>query len=324
MYVYGWGVPIDQTKGISLLSQAAQQNDAEAENDLGDYYLGTSGYTQAVPWFNEAAQQGVANAEAMAGEAYVFGDGVARDEARGVALLQKGAAQNDLDAVNDLGLAYKYGLGVSVDYGRAVSLFRQAALAGNPHAASNLGSMYQFGQGVPLDYSQAIYWFKMSDTPNCSCGDNSLGYMYANGIGVPHDDAQAFSWYMNSAKKRRSRRCGETKDFPRAARYYEASAAQGDAEALVNLGYQYETGEGVPQSYETEFELALITKSLIKGPSIMREKATGWLQQHGGIYDPSLNALNAPRRWTLWYIGFALAAILLIYGMAKIIQRGVR
>jgi len=400
MYDSGLGVPQNTNRAYALLTQAAAQNNAQAEDDLGNDARDNGNGPQAVKWFTAAADQGVADAQWQLGNMEVFGaEGIKTNQRQGVIWLRSAAAQQNSNAENDLGLAYRYGWGVTPDYDQAMALFHQAAAAGNPHADSNIGSMYQFGEGVPIDYQQAIYWFKQSDKPDCACGDNNLGYMYSNGIGVPQDDAQAFKWYMKSAEKgddggaeavgkmyfygqgvpqdyanavrwlqpaalagyARAQRLmgdayyfgeGEAKNPGLAAVYWAQSASHGDVEAIVSLGYLYETGNGVPQNYQKDFELALIAKSLIHGPDIImvgtpdedsrlsdahisadlphltqaqveaaRARAAAWLQRYHAAYDPELNSINAPTPPSIWRWYDALPVILLLYGVAKFLQR---
>ena len=66
------------------------------------------------------------------------GKGVAKDEKRAVAWLQKAAEKGEPMAMNDLGSMYEHGRGVAQDSTKAITWYRRAAALGNEDANATL------------------------------------------------------------------------------------------------------------------------------------------------------------------------------------------
>jgi TPR repeat protein len=62
LYVKGQGVPLDHTKGIVLLRNAADHNDSDAQYNLGWAYESGTGVPkdtqEAIKWYGKAADRG--------------------------------------------------------------------------------------------------------------------------------------------------------------------------------------------------------------------------------------------------------------------------
>ena len=67
-------------KRLNLITKAAEQNHAWAQNDLGNIYLGTSdvpiNYEKALYWLKKAAEGGLGTAQANLGLMYINGQGM--------------------------------------------------------------------------------------------------------------------------------------------------------------------------------------------------------------------------------------------------------
>ena len=77
--------------------------------------------------------------------------------------------------------------------------------------------MYYNGWGVPIDNAQALSLFRLGASMGGPRSADLAGDIYYFGNGVPID-------------------------YGLAKKYYQQAAWQGDTNALVNLGYMYETG----------------------------------------------------------------------------------
>jgi TPR repeat protein len=80
MLIRGLGGPRDVSRGIDLCRAAAGAGDANAQTDLGDYYMGAGGILppdmiQARGWYEKAAVQGQAKAAFNLAVIYWNGDG---------------------------------------------------------------------------------------------------------------------------------------------------------------------------------------------------------------------------------------------------------
>lgn len=106
-----------------------------------------------------AAAQGNPKAEAQLGEMLLRGDGVAKDSARGVQLLEKAARVGNSAAAFRIGMLLANGEhGVAKDPERALAYFRGAAAGGEKEAFFNIGAAYGSARGVKRDYGEALGW----------------------------------------------------------------------------------------------------------------------------------------------------------------------
>ena len=223
-----------------VLAQTVEQNDAEAQNDLGfRYWSGQSvpqDYTEAVKWYRKAAEQDFANAQFNLGVCYDNGEGVAKDEVEAVKWYRKAAEQNFAAAQFNLGICYlrgqgvaknevegvkwhrkaadrvtpmlEYALGlrcysgqgVAKDNVKAVQWYHKAAEQGHAEAQCWLGFCYTKGQGVARDYVQAVKWFRKAADQDYADAQYWLGFCYAKGQGVAKDEAEAVKWFRKAAE----------------------------------------------------------------------------------------------------------------------------
>lgn len=110
-----------------------------------------------------AAATGNPRAEAALGELLLRGDGLPRDDARALALLEKSARAGHGPAAFRLGFLLSRGEnGAARDPARAVAYFRAAAAAGEPEAFFNLGAAHANGRGVKRDYAEALAWLTVA------------------------------------------------------------------------------------------------------------------------------------------------------------------
>jgi TPR repeat protein len=119
-------------------------------------------YVQAASWYRKAAEQGNADAQYDLGDFYLFGHGVPVDYARGMMWLRKAAEQGYPSAQTDLAHFYLTGKFVPQDYAQAVSWYRKAAERGNPDGQAGLAALYEDGQGVSQSYSEAYFWMSLA------------------------------------------------------------------------------------------------------------------------------------------------------------------
>jgi hypothetical protein len=107
----------------------------------------------------EAAKKGNPKAEAQLGEMLLRGEGIDKDEARAVALLEKAARAGHSAAAFRIGMLLANGdNGVTKDPARALAYFRAAAAGGEKEAFFNIGANYASARGVKRDYSEALAW----------------------------------------------------------------------------------------------------------------------------------------------------------------------
>jgi TPR repeat protein len=107
----------------------------------------------------QAAEKGNPKAQAQLGEMVLRGDGIPKDEARGVALIEKAARAGNSAAAFRIGMLLVNGeSGVAKDPERGLAYFRAAAAGGEAEAFFNIGAAYSSGRGVKRDYAEALGW----------------------------------------------------------------------------------------------------------------------------------------------------------------------
>jgi S1-C subfamily serine protease len=115
-----------------------------------------------VKWFRKAAEQNEAEAQYNLGVCYANGEGLAKDPVQAVKWYRKAAEQNYALAQNNLGLCYYDGAGVSKNAFQAVLWWRKAADRGLALAQYNVGCRYVIGEGVSKNLTEAYRWFRLA------------------------------------------------------------------------------------------------------------------------------------------------------------------
>lgn len=107
----------------------------------------------------QAAARGNPRAETQLGEMLLRGDGVTKNETRGIALLEKAARAGQAPAAFRIGMLLAHGeSGVANDPARALDYFRAAAAGGEAEAFYNIGAAYASARGVKRNYAEALGW----------------------------------------------------------------------------------------------------------------------------------------------------------------------
>lgn len=120
---------------------------------------GGGGSWENLAELQRAAQKGNPKAEAQLGEMLLRGDGIAKDETRAVALLEKAARAGHSGAAFRIGMLLANGEhGVVKDPTRALAYFRAGAAGGEAEAFFNIGAAYASARGVKRDYAEALGW----------------------------------------------------------------------------------------------------------------------------------------------------------------------
>ena len=130
---------------VAAVRAAAEQDDADAQMDLGCMYLTGQGVlqddAQAVEWLLRAAEQGHGTAQAYLGVLYANGRGVLRDDAQAAQWFQR-FTEGNADLQFELGDRYANGRDLPQDDTQAAQWFRRAAELGHVEAQFNLGLLY--------------------------------------------------------------------------------------------------------------------------------------------------------------------------------------
>ena len=231
-------------KLLADIRAKAERGDAQSQYELGQAFVfGDLGVAmdevEAVKWFRKAAEQNYAEAQDNLGSCYTFGDGVATDYVEAAKWYRKSAEQNLAKAQFNLGLCYENGRGVATDYVEAVNWYRKSAEQNFAASQSNLGGCYDKGQGVKKDEVEAVKWYRKAAKQNYAMAEFNLAACYATGRGVAKDDVEAMKWCRKAAEQnyasaqsnlgaRYATGDGVAKDYVEAYKWRLLAAAQGN------------------------------------------------------------------------------------------------
>ncbi len=207
----GWShliVLADQADFIEQLKKAADGNDAEAQNVLGELNAHGWGmktdYAQALSWYHKSADNGFITALRNIGMVYEMGYGVPHNYNEAVKWFKQAAPKNDAAAEEALGKAYQEGWGVTKNYATSLSHYKRALELGEADAQNDMGWLYQHGLGVVKNDQKARECYEKAAVEGNANAANNLGFMYHTGEGTDKDEKQALKWYLQGAN------CGNT------------------------------------------------------------------------------------------------------------------
>ena len=268
------GVTRDMTEAVKWFRKAAEQNDPEAQYNLGFCYAdnvavslinfvvpNTSGKgvvkdkVETVKWFRKAAEQNYAKAQFILGVCYEDGEGVAKDYAEAVKWYHRAAEQNyaldqfklfyyysDEGAAKDEVEAYKWWLLGNAEAKKTTAklakLTKSQVFIVTPTLRKEL-SPEQFAEGK----RRADNWLKQHNGQASNAQTNNA-------------TREQYQEYMVKAEKGDAKaqftlgNCyylgqGVTKDYVEAVKWYRKAAEQNNADAQANLGLCYYNGDGV-------------------------------------------------------------------------------
>jgi len=189
---------------------------------------------------------------------YFKGEGVTKDYARVLEIVNPLANQGNTRAMNRLGTLYTHGLGVPKNYAKALELLQKSADKGYAGAQSNLGDAYFSGNGVLKNFAKAAKWYQKAADQGIAVAQNNLGILYFDGNGVPKNFAKAAEWYQKAADQGLDvaqlnlggmyyKGDGVPMNFAKAAEWTQKAADQGNINAQAALGDLYLDGNGVPK-----------------------------------------------------------------------------
>jgi TPR repeat protein len=123
---------------LAEIKIAAEKGDAEAQNKLGDAYLGRLNFSSAAEWFEKAANQGIVDSQWRLGQILLNGRPKVAEGSIAV-------PANKTEGIRWLLIAANQGLG---------------------SAQLDIGNCYETGNGVKQDYIEAYKWYKLGTAHN--------------------------------------------------------------------------------------------------------------------------------------------------------------
>ncbi|XP_030833551.1 protein sel-1 homolog 3 isoform X2 [Strongylocentrotus purpuratus] len=160
--------------------------------ETGDYFK----------WLKYQAKQGVADAQINLARMYYHGTaGVQRDMAAAAQLYRLNAEQNPADPIAqyDYAVLHLRGQGVEKDEEKGMDYLNKSAALGHAPAYTALG---WYKLNFDQDDTAAAYYFEKGDALGHRDAAHNLGFMYLFGRypGQPVDRMKAFEYYLKAAK----------------------------------------------------------------------------------------------------------------------------
>lgn len=115
------------------------------------------------------------------------------------------AKSGDKEAMLRVGEAYMQGNGVAADTAKGLEWIRKSANKGFSEAMYVLAQTHSAGLGVPMNLEKAFEWYEKSANAGYVAGQYQLGLSYARGIGVAENNQKAREWLMKASKNGYSR-----------------------------------------------------------------------------------------------------------------------
>ena len=158
----------------------------------------TIGETQDKPFkeFVELAEQGDANVQSQLAGMYFFGDGVPKDDIKGLLMYRDAAKQGDVRAQYMLGVIFS--MDDVQNYKEALKWHAKAAEQNFASAQFQIGRMYSRGKGVLEDDEKTICWFKKAADQGHRDAQYHMGELYIKGQRVERDLKRAKYWIEKS------------------------------------------------------------------------------------------------------------------------------
>lgn len=194
------GVSVSVPQAMGWYFKAASQDMTEAQWRLGVMLLddvtragGKRSPQQAFQWLSRAATGGNVEAQCRAGLMLLDGDGVTKDAAAGIALLERAALENHAGAQFALGYRLCRGEDVGQDLARGMQCLLAATKQDHANAMFHLALILENGVGcdAPMPELAARMYTRALLRLNHYPAANYLGILYAKGSGVERDPQMA-------------------------------------------------------------------------------------------------------------------------------------
>ena len=274
-------------EAYTLAQQEAQQGDAAAQFRLGWMHANGRGTVpndrRAVEWYSKAAEQGHAAAQCNLGWMYGQGRGVEIDDEQAAYWFERAATQDDNMARYWLAVAAEQGNDSAAEYlihlaEKVLTDWYHQTAGISPLAEPATGHYYdmtfdgdldyyplgiQHREGWELldDYHQSLVWIERHPAPEPPVTNEPVTRTTDLWIDPIADENDNDAWYYPDLTCRENH--GLQQDdagyrravnhfayaAQQAAASFEQAAKQGNADAQYQLGFMYETGQGVEQDY---------------------------------------------------------------------------
>jgi TPR repeat protein len=275
-------------KAFEWLKRSAEQGFPVAEFDAAISYFGQSGWVvidvdqqKGLEYLQRAAEHDWTSAQYKLGMLYVAGKLLSPDSSKAIKYLQKAADKGGPRSQYELAQLYAEGIGEPRSTADSpVALLRRSATNGYAPAFHALAEHYRTGLGVAVDYVQAIRYYKAARDANEKAGADSTDSA---------DDV--FSLVDENLQPQPDAGPGWTA-FARVLSVYLKATERSDANAMIQLGEWYLTGQFTPQDpvvayywFDRAANLGAVT-AVEKRDSIKAKLRPEQLEQAAKLHEP--------------------------------------
>ena len=249
----------------------------------------------------EAAHQGAPEAQAELARRLLTESPNARNNRRALILLRKSAAQRSPAGLHLLALLHLRGQGMKKNPAEGVRLLEEAAYLGSAAAQTDLAKALALGIGTAKDEGKALYWLRLAAAQGDNASALSAGRMYRDGLGTLRNEREAQKWLEQAARAgipaaqfelAELLRRGDIslRDIPGARRWMREAAFSGIVEAQLRIGIASWSGAGGAVDQREAVRWRAAEGGSTKAASML----AGFLMTGNGL------PLSLPRAWTLF------------------------
>jgi len=182
-----------------------------------------------------------------------------------------------------LGFGYAAGQTLSRDLPKAVTHFRNAAQKGYAPAEAMMGLHYRQGLGVEADTDQAIAWYRKAAGHGHEGAKQNLRQIEANARDQKAQPALPGQKLFDECK-----RLYKAGDQAGAVKPCLAAAQAGNHWAQLQIGYQYEFAEGLPENFVEA--VRWYAKSANQGNSVAQRNLGQMYEDGAGVREDWVTA----------------------------------
>lgn len=163
-YLYGTGVPRNETRGLDLIKQSAQSGIAPAQYVYGSaLWDGKYGLSQNLKdgfdWIHKAAESNVSDAQLLLGTFYRDGKSVPVNGAMALLWLKRAAEGKNAKAYLPLAEIYYAGVIVKQSTQESMEWAAKGAALGIPGCQRMLGTLYSDKRSADRNTDEAVKWY---------------------------------------------------------------------------------------------------------------------------------------------------------------------
>lgn len=227
----------------------------------------------------------------------------ARKNRRALLLLRKSAAARSPEGLHLLGLLHLRGQGLKRDPAEGVRLLEEAAFLGSLPAQTDLAKAHALGVGTPKDEAKALYWLRLAAARGDAASALAAGRMYRDGLGAGKDDEAAAGWLERAARaglpaaqyelaELLRRRDAGARDPAKSRRWMREAAFSGIVEAQFRIGVASWSGAG--GAVDQREAVRWLCRAAEGGSAKAAAMLAGFLMTGNGL------PLSPKRAWTLF------------------------